>query len=167
MRSTRTSLVGARPLVRLTSPVSAASAISIVSPVNEQVGGSGGQIPPLLMWRDLEVLHHRIIAGVGSAVDETKSASVEQEQEQMEVTKPNMTSQEILDATLKTRKERREKREKDLAYIKWVCKSYEWALRVRRDEAMRAGVEVESKLERGVQEAEAQSKVKAEVVQEK
>ncbi|KAF8824496.1 hypothetical protein HHX47_DHR8000075 [Lentinula edodes] len=167
MRSTRTSLVGARPLVRLTSPVSAASAISIVSPVNEQVGGSGGQIPPLLMWRDLEVLHHRIIAGVGSAVDETKSASVEQEQEQMEVAKPNMTSQEILDATLKTRKERREKREKDIAYIKWVCKSYEWALRVRRDEAMRAGVEVESKLERGVQEAEAQSKVKAEVVQEK
>ncbi|KAH7871200.1 uncharacterized protein C8R40DRAFT_1055136, partial [Lentinula edodes] len=122
MRSTRTSLVGARPLVRLTSPVSAASAISIVSPVNEQVGGSGGQIPPLLMWRDLEVLHHRIIA---------------------------------------------EKREKDLAYIKWVCKSYEWALRVRRDEAMRAGVEVESKQERGVQEAEAQSDVKTEVVQEK
>ncbi|KAJ3937660.1 MAG: hypothetical protein NXY57DRAFT_980396 [Lentinula lateritia] len=167
LRSTRTSLVGTRPLVRLTSPVSAASAISIVSPVNGQVGRSGGQIPPLLMWRDLEVLHHRIIAGVGSAVDETKSASVEQEQEQMEVTKPNMTSQEILDATLKARKERREKREKDLAYIKWVCKSYEWALRVRRDEAMRAGVDAESKLERGVHDAEAQFDVKTEVVQEK
>ncbi|KAJ3811561.1 hypothetical protein F5876DRAFT_75697 [Lentinula aff. lateritia] len=165
MRSTRTSLVGARPLVRLTSPVSAASAISIVSPVNGQVGGGGGQIPPLLMWRDLEVLHHRIIAGVGFADDETKSASVEQEQEQMEVTKPNLTSKEILDATLKARKEKREKREKDLAYIKWVCKSYEWALRVRRDETMRAGVEAQSKPEREL--TEAQSDVKAEVVQEK
>ncbi|KAJ3755569.1 hypothetical protein EV360DRAFT_49525 [Lentinula raphanica] len=82
-RSTRTSLVGARPLVRLTSPTDAVDATS--------------QIPPVLMWRDLEVLHHRIIAFSGL-------------------------------------------REKELAYIKWVCKSYEWALRVRRDEAIRAGV---------------------------
>ncbi|KAF9074462.1 hypothetical protein BDP27DRAFT_1287915 [Rhodocollybia butyracea] len=78
MRSTRTSLVGDRPLVRLTSPA--------------EVPDS--RVPPLLTWKDLEVLHHRlIIAG---------------------------------------------RREKDIAYIKYVCKAYEWALRVRRDETMRA-----------------------------
>ncbi|KAJ3789061.1 hypothetical protein GGU10DRAFT_305939 [Lentinula aff. detonsa] len=86
-RSTRTSLVGTRPLVRLTSPLHLPC----------------GKIPPVLVWRDLEVLHHRIVAF----------------------------------------SELRKRREKDLAYIKWVCKSYEWALRVRRDEAMRVGVQAQ------------------------
>ncbi|KAJ3994991.1 hypothetical protein F5050DRAFT_1695180 [Lentinula boryana] len=81
-RSTRTSLVDTRPLVRLTSPLHLPC----------------GKLPPVLVWRDLEVLHHRIVA---------------------------------------------KRREKDLAYIKWVCKSYEWALRVRRDEAMRVGVQAQ------------------------
>ncbi|KAJ4480997.1 hypothetical protein J3R30DRAFT_2387022 [Lentinula aciculospora] len=104
MRSTRTSLVGARPLVRLTSPVDVPET---------------GQIPPLMMWSDLEVLHHRVVAG-GVAVGRSTYT-----------------------------REGREKREKDLAYIKWVCKSYEWALRVRRDEAMRARPEDDSRMGTG------------------
>jgi hypothetical protein len=27
---------------------------------------------------------------------------------------------------------------KDIKYITWLCKAYEWALRVRRDEAIKA-----------------------------
>ncbi|KAF5381887.1 hypothetical protein D9757_007554 [Collybiopsis confluens] len=78
MRSSRTSLVaGDRPLVRLTT----------------QAEMPDWSVPPLMMWRDLEVLHHRLVASG---------------------------------------------RERDIAYVKYVCKSYEWALRVRRDETMRA-----------------------------
>ncbi|KAJ3840357.1 hypothetical protein F5878DRAFT_533821 [Lentinula raphanica] len=101
-RSTRTSLIGARPLVRLTSPTDAVDAVyaeqstPLASSYNAP-NSQTSQIPPVLMWRDLEVLHHRIIAFSGL-------------------------------------------REKDLAYIKWICKSYEWALRMRRDEAIRPGV---------------------------
>ncbi|KAE9389909.1 hypothetical protein BT96DRAFT_889761 [Gymnopus androsaceus JB14] len=78
MRATRTSLVANRPLVRL-------STLSEVPDVD---------VPSLLTWKDLEVLHHRLVAAG--------------------------------------------RREKDIAYIKYICKSYEWALRVRRDETMRA-----------------------------
>ncbi len=86
MRATRTSLVADRPLVRLTSTVEVPD----------------GHIPPLLVWRDLEVLHHRMVGMRG--------------------------------------------KEKDIAYIKYVCKAYEWALRVRRDEGMKmkAGPSVSS-----------------------
>ncbi|KXN85228.1 hypothetical protein AN958_11503 [Leucoagaricus sp. SymC.cos] len=76
-RSTRTSLVGARPLVRMTT----------TSDVPED------GVPPLLTFRDLEVLHQRLIV-FGMY--------------------------------------------KEIGYLKWVAKSYEWMLRVRRDEAFRA-----------------------------
>ncbi|ESK82479.1 hypothetical protein Moror_8541 [Moniliophthora roreri MCA 2997] len=76
-RSTRVSLVGSRPLVRISS--------------SAEVPDDG--VPPLLTWSDLEVLHHRLIVWGN--------------------------------------------RDKDLGYIKYVCKAYEWALRVRRDEAVR------------------------------
>ncbi|KAE9389923.1 hypothetical protein BT96DRAFT_1024834 [Gymnopus androsaceus JB14] len=43
------------------------------------------------------------------------------------------------------------RREKDIVYIKYVCKSsYEWALRVRRDETMRAKREMEKVQENGI-----------------
>ncbi|KAJ7270934.1 hypothetical protein C8J57DRAFT_294530 [Mycena rebaudengoi] len=76
-RSTRTILVGARPLVRLTSP--------------NEVPDDG--VPPLLMFQDLEILHHRLVA-----------ASMVRE----------------------------------IGYIKYISKAYEWALRGRRDSAMKA-----------------------------
>lgn len=76
-QSTRTSLVGSRPLVRMTS---AADMID-------------DNVPPLMAFRDLELLHHRL-------VDEGM--------------------------------------EKDIKYVTWLCKAYEWALRVRRDEAVKA-----------------------------
>ncbi|EEB86810.1 hypothetical protein MPER_16098, partial [Moniliophthora perniciosa FA553] len=44
-RSTRVSLVGSRPLVRMSS--------------SAEVPDDG--VPPLLTWNDLEVLHHRLI----------------------------------------------------------------------------------------------------------
>lgn len=78
LRSTRTSLVGgARPLVRMTSAAEVPD----------------DSVPPLLTFRDLQVLHHRLVG---------------------------------FDA------------EKELNYLKWVSKSYEWMLRVRRDEAFKA-----------------------------
>jgi len=76
-QSTRTSLVGSRPLVRMTS-----SADMI-----------DDNVPPLITFRDVEILHHRL-------VDEGM--------------------------------------EKDIKYVTWLCKAYEWALRVRRDEAIKA-----------------------------
>lgn len=77
LRATRTSLVADRPLVRMTS--------SIEVPDD--------QVPPLLVFEDLELLHHKLVA-VG--------------------------------------------KRGEIGYIKYITKSYEWALRVRRDEAMRA-----------------------------
>jgi hypothetical protein len=50
-------------------------------------------VPPLLLFKDLELLHHRLV----------------------------MYS-----------------RSKDIAYLKWLAKAYEWALRVRRDESGKA-----------------------------
>jgi hypothetical protein len=76
-QSTRTSLVGNRPLVRMTSAADMAD----------------DNVPPLITFRDVELLHHRL-------VDEGM--------------------------------------EKDIKYITWLCKAYEWALRVRRDEAIKA-----------------------------
>ncbi|KAF8192641.1 hypothetical protein K438DRAFT_1906805 [Mycena galopus ATCC 62051] len=76
-RSTRTVLVGARPLVRLSTP-------------NEVPDDN---VPPLLMFNDLEILHHRLVAAF-------------------------MTS--------------------GIGYIKYISKAYEWALRSRRDAAMKA-----------------------------
>lgn len=49
-------------------------------------------VPPLLTFRDFEVLHHRLVA---------------------------------------------HGRHKELGYLKWVAKAYEWMLRVRRDEGFR------------------------------
>jgi hypothetical protein len=85
MRSTRTTLVAPRPLVRLTS--------------NADVPDDN--VPPFLTFADIEVLHHRLIAS------ENEGA-----------------------------------REK-IGYIKWVCKAYEWALRGRRDEMLKARAEKE------------------------
>jgi hypothetical protein len=76
-RSTKTVLVGARPLIRLSSP-------------NEVPDDS---VPPFLMFDDLEILHHRLVA-----------------------------------ASMKS----------GIGYIKYIAKAYEWALRGRRDEAMKA-----------------------------
>ncbi|KAF7373557.1 hypothetical protein MSAN_00566100 [Mycena sanguinolenta] len=76
-RSTRTVLVGPRPLVRLSSP-------------NEVPDDS---VPPLLMFSDLELLHHRLVG-----------------------------------ASMKS----------GIGYIKYISKAYEWALRGRRDAAMKA-----------------------------
>ena len=50
-------------------------------------------VPPLLTFRDLELLHHRLI-DVG--------------------------------------------RQKDIKFVTWICKAYEWALRIRRDETIKA-----------------------------
>ena len=83
MRSTRTSLVAPRPLVRLTS--------------NADVPDD--HVPPFLTFADIEVLHHRLIASESEGAKEK------------------------------------------IGYIKWVCKAYEWALRGRRDDALKAQVE--------------------------
>lgn len=50
-------------------------------------------VPPLLTFKDVEVLHHRLID---------------------------------------------EYRTEDIKYVTWLCKAYEWALRVRRDETIKA-----------------------------
>ena len=50
-------------------------------------------VPPLITFRDVELLHHRL-------VDEGM--------------------------------------ERDIKYVTWLCKAYEWALRIRRDEAIKA-----------------------------
>ena len=73
-RSTRTSLVGQRALVRMTA----------VTEVPDD------KVPPMMTFRDLEILHHRL-------VDEA--------------------------------------RVKDIKYVTWLCKSYEYGLRRRRDAA--------------------------------
>ncbi|KAJ7146104.1 hypothetical protein C8R44DRAFT_863912 [Mycena epipterygia] len=77
LRSTKTVLEGARPLVRLTAP--------------NEVPDDG--VPPLLMFGDLEILHHRFVA-----------------------------------ASMRPA----------IGYIKYISKAYEWALRSRRDAAMKA-----------------------------
>ncbi|KAJ7456891.1 hypothetical protein FB451DRAFT_1275158 [Mycena latifolia] len=76
-RSTRTVLEGARPLVRLMSTTEVPD----------------DSVPPLLMFEDLEILHHRLVAA-------------------------SMTA--------------------GIGYIKYLSKAYEWALRGRRDAAMKA-----------------------------
>ncbi|KAI0684051.1 hypothetical protein BC835DRAFT_671397 [Cytidiella melzeri] len=75
LQSTRTSLLGARPLVRLISTVDVPD----------------DTVPPLLTFTELEALHHRLVVT---------------------------------------------KRVADIKYLKWVCVSYEAALRARRDAAM-------------------------------
>ena len=85
LRSTRTSLVGSRPLVRMTSETEVPD----------------DHVPPLMTFRDISVLHHRLLD---------------------------------------------EGRTNDLKYVTWLCKAYEWALRIRRDAAVKAEVrEVEEK----------------------
>jgi hypothetical protein len=74
LRSTRTSLVSSRPLVRLSSPIEVPD----------------DAVPPFVAFEDLEFLHHKLV--------------------------------EIGDV-------------KGLGYIKFLSKSYEWALRVRKDES--------------------------------
>ncbi|KAJ7756247.1 hypothetical protein B0H16DRAFT_1417252 [Mycena metata] len=77
-RSTRTVLtVGAHPLVRLTAPTEVPD----------------DAVPPLLLFHDLELLHHRLVA-----------------------------------AGMK----------EGVGYVKYISKAYEWALRGRRDAAMKA-----------------------------
>ncbi|KAF7307820.1 hypothetical protein MKEN_01142100 [Mycena kentingensis (nom. inval.)] len=78
-RSTRTVLVGARPLVRL----------------RPQTEVPDDDVPPLLLFDDLELLHHRLAAAEPP-------------------------------------------REKDIANLKFICKSYEWALRRRREQTLKA-----------------------------
>ncbi|KAG6811394.1 hypothetical protein H0H92_007638 [Tricholoma furcatifolium] len=89
MRSTRTVLVGERPLVRMTSGVEVPD----------------DHVPPLIMFDDIEVLHHRLVA--------TRSAA-------------------------------------NIKYVKWICKSYEGALRARRQAAlsMKPGIDEEESLAR-------------------
>jgi hypothetical protein len=53
-------------------------------------------VPPLLMFDDLEVLHHRLLA--------TEAGE-------------------------------------EIGYLKYLCKAYEWALRARRDNAMKIPLE--------------------------
>jgi len=85
LRSTRTSLVGSRPLVRMTSETEVPD----------------DHVPPLMVFRDISILHHRLLD---------------------------------------------EGRTKDIKYVTWLCKAYEWALRVRRDAAVKAKIpEVEEK----------------------
>ena len=79
LRSTRTSLVASRPLVRMTSETEVPD----------------DHVPPLMTFRDISVLHLRLID---------------------------------------------EDRTKDIKYVTWLCKSYEWALRIRRDAAVKAEV---------------------------
>ncbi|KIM41828.1 hypothetical protein M413DRAFT_445040 [Hebeloma cylindrosporum] len=76
-RSTRTSLVGQRALVRMTG----------VTEVPDD------NVPPLMTFRDMEILHHRLID---------------------------------------------EARVKDIKYVTWLCKAYEYGLRKRRDAAMKS-----------------------------
>ena len=76
-RSTRTSLVGQRALVRMTG----------VTEVPDD------NVPPLMTFRELEILHHRLID---------------------------------------------EARVKDIKYVTWLCKAYEYGLRKRRDEAVKS-----------------------------
>ncbi|PPQ83219.1 PPR2 [Psilocybe cyanescens] len=79
LQSTRTALVGHRPLVRMTPKIEVPD----------------DAVPPLITFRDIDVLHHRLII---------------------------------------------EERVKDIAYITWLCKSYEWALRIRRDKANKSRI---------------------------
>ncbi|KAG2005642.1 hypothetical protein CC2G_002029 [Coprinopsis cinerea AmutBmut pab1-1] len=74
MRSTRTVLAAAKPLVRMTGATDVPDDF----------------VPPMLTFKDVELLHHRLVA-YG--------------------------------------------RVKDIGYLKWLVKAYEWALRVRRDQA--------------------------------
>jgi hypothetical protein len=72
----RVTLEGARPLVRLTTPLDV----------------QDDHVPPLVTFDDLEVLHHRLIAA-GDL--------------------------------------------RGIAYVKWVCKAYEGALRRRREATLK------------------------------
>jgi hypothetical protein len=77
MRSSRVSLVaGGRPLVRLTTALDV----------------QDDDVPPLLTFADIEVLHHRLVAA-GNV--------------------------------------------RGVAYVKWVCKTYEGALRKRREATLK------------------------------
>jgi len=80
LQSTRTSLAGSRPLVRMTSAAEVPD----------------DHVPPLITFRDVEILHHRLVD---------------------------------------------EERMKDIKYITWLTKAYEWALRIRRDETVKSRVE--------------------------
>jgi len=77
LQSTRVSLEAVKPLVRIVSPADVPD----------------DHVPPLLMFRDMEILHHRLLF---------------------------------------------DDRVKDIGYVKWLSKAYEWALRVRRDKAVKA-----------------------------
>lgn len=70
-----------RPLVRLTSSVEVPD----------------DHVPPLLMFPDVEVLHHKLVAREAS---------------------------------------------KEIEYLTYLCRAYEWALRRRRDVAMKSNSEV-------------------------
>ncbi|KAF8064092.1 hypothetical protein FPV67DRAFT_1782444 [Lyophyllum atratum] len=76
IRATRTVLVGERPLVRMTSAVEVPD----------------DHVPPLIMFDDVEILHHRLVAQGATS---------------------------------------------DIAYLSYICKAYEGALRARRDAALK------------------------------
>ncbi|KAA1478989.1 hypothetical protein DENSPDRAFT_830168 [Dentipellis sp. KUC8613] len=86
MRSSRTALLGAHPLVRFTS--------------NTEVPDD--TVPPLLGFAELEILHHRLVAA---------------------------------------------RRRDAVGYVKYVCKAYEGALRMRRDATMRMATEAQTQEE--------------------
>ncbi|KAF8627602.1 hypothetical protein AX17_006173 [Amanita inopinata Kibby_2008] len=92
MRSTKAALVGvSRPLIRMTSSADVPD----------------DNVPPFLTFRDVEALHHRLVACEGEG---RGSAWWRQQQ---------------------------------IGYVKWVCKAYEWALRVRREETLKAAAVLE------------------------
>jgi hypothetical protein len=85
-----------KPALRSTKTVLGVGHTSIDRPLVRMTGAlevPDDYVPPLLLFKDLELLHHRLVM-YGRA--------------------------------------------KDIAYLKWLAKAYEWALRVRRDETGRA-----------------------------
>ncbi|KAF6749705.1 hypothetical protein DFP72DRAFT_1034551 [Ephemerocybe angulata] len=83
-----------KPMIRSTKMMLGTGDTRITRPLVRMTGATevgDDYVPPVLMWRDVEALHHKLVA------------------------------------CGKTR---------DIKYLGWVTKAYEWALRVRRDEAM-------------------------------
>ncbi|KAF5326337.1 hypothetical protein D9611_001069 [Ephemerocybe angulata] len=84
-----------KPMIRSTKMMLGTGDTRITRPLVRMTGATevgDDYVPPVLMWRDVEALHHKLVA-CGKT--------------------------------------------KDIKYLGWVTKAYEWALRVRRDEAMR------------------------------
>ncbi|KAL0571191.1 hypothetical protein V5O48_010771 [Marasmius crinis-equi] len=111
-RSTRISLQGTRPLVRLSGPAEVPD----------------DSVPPFITFDDLELLHHRLVSAVGAGTGAGSGVGAG------------------AGAGTGVGRERKEEgkrwEEEAIGYIKYVAKAYEWALRVRRDEGVRARARV-------------------------